>query len=140
MDFTHYHLSTLYDRTSGYCHICGKKLAYHNHGRFGARGAWEVEHSNPRAKGGTDRLSNLFPACIECNGLKGTMTTRAVRAWYGRKRAPLSREKREEARKKNALLGMILGGVFGSIWGPMTLLVGVAVGGHLGSKRNPDQH
>lgn len=36
-------LNAIYDRTSGYCHLCGKKLAFTNYARFGERGAWEIE-------------------------------------------------------------------------------------------------
>src|SRR5436190_15064531 len=33
---------------------------------------FQVEHIVPRAKGGTDRLSNLCLACEKCNKAKGT--------------------------------------------------------------------
>src|SRR6266704_6497870 len=101
-------LRTIYNRTSGKCHLCGKQLALTNYGQFGERGAWEVEHSNARARGGTDRLNNLYAACISCNRSKGTVTTRAARAREGRRRAPLSREKRAEARSENAVLRGLL--------------------------------
>lgn len=39
MAFTSDDLNAIYDRTSGYCHLCGKKLAFTNHGAVGARGA-----------------------------------------------------------------------------------------------------
>lgn len=32
----------------------------------------QVEHIQPRAKGGTDRVSNLCLACEKCNIKKGT--------------------------------------------------------------------
>ena len=83
-------LNTVYDRTSGYCHICGKKLSFCNYGAVGAKAAWEIEHSNPKSRGGTDRLCNLYAACITCNRIKGTVTTRTARAWYGRTCAPPS--------------------------------------------------
>ena len=67
-------LDWVYDRTNGYCRYCGMKLARINYGRPGARGAWEVDHSVPVALGGTDYLRNLWPACIECNRDKGTLT------------------------------------------------------------------
>ena len=66
----------IYDRPSGYCHICGRKLSFQNYGIIDARGAWEVEHSIPWAFGGTDHLNNLYPACISCNRGKGTYSTR----------------------------------------------------------------
>jgi hypothetical protein len=69
-------LNRVYDKTGGYCRFCGKKLAWCNHGVYGARAAWHVEHSIPLSRGGTDHLNNLFPACITCNQEKGTMTGR----------------------------------------------------------------
>ena len=53
-------LRRIYDKTTGRCHICGKRLSLANYGLLGERGAWEVEHSNPRAKGGRDHMNNLF--------------------------------------------------------------------------------
>ena len=50
---------------------CRKKLAFTNYGRYGKKGAWEVDHSNPISKGGTDYFRNLVPACVECNRSKG---------------------------------------------------------------------
>lgn len=49
------------DKTSSRCHICWKKVAWKNYGIVGARMAWEVDHSNPRARGGSDRTSNKQP-------------------------------------------------------------------------------
>lgn len=108
MPYTDEQLSAIYDRTSGYCHICGKKLAFQNYGRPGRKGAWQVEHSNPRVKGGSDRLTNLFAACIDCNLSKATSTTRTARRWYGRNRAPLSRDRRRQAQLRNAIAGGFL--------------------------------
>jgi 5-methylcytosine-specific restriction endonuclease McrA len=56
----------IFERTDGRCHLCSKPLALSNYGRLGRRGSWEVDHSKPRARGGTDRLSNLLPACPAC--------------------------------------------------------------------------
>lgn len=47
-----------WERTCAYCGAQGVPL--------------EVEHIHPRAKGGTDRLSNLTLACQPCNEHKGT--------------------------------------------------------------------
>lgn len=46
MPYSRSQLRRIYDRTSGYCHLCHKKLAFTNYGRYGAKGVWEVEHSN----------------------------------------------------------------------------------------------
>ncbi len=67
-------LAWVYNRTDGCCRYCEKKLSWINYASDGARGAWEVDHSVPVALGGTDYLSNLWPACIYCNRDKGTMT------------------------------------------------------------------
>ena len=73
-------LTYIYDKTRGYCHICGQKVYYSNYIGFTsdphARSAWEVEHSNPRARGGTDYYRNLFPACVFCNRSKGALKKR----------------------------------------------------------------
>jgi 5-methylcytosine-specific restriction endonuclease McrA len=69
-------LSYVFDKNSGYCWHCGKKLAWKNYGLLGKRGAWEVDHSRPLARGGTDYLRNLVSSCIECNRSKGDLTTK----------------------------------------------------------------
>lgn len=74
MGYTNDELNYVYDKTGGYCHYCGKKLAWKNYGQVGERCAWEVDHSVPKVLGGTDYLRNLWPACISCNRSKGTMT------------------------------------------------------------------
>ncbi len=140
MQYDDEQLSRIYDRTSGYCHICGRKLAFTNYAWLGRRGAWEVEHSNPRTKSGSDRLSNLYAACILCNREKAATTTRTARAWYGRKKAPLSRSKRNIAKAQNGVVGGLLGGFVGAIAGPVGILAGVVIRTRLGYRVNPDQH
>jgi len=71
MGYTDEELSYVYDKNNGYCWHCRKKLAFTNYGRYGRKGAWEVDHSNPISKGGTDYFRNLVPACVECNRSKG---------------------------------------------------------------------
>ncbi len=66
-------LAWVFDKTGGYCRYCEKRLSWINYASPGFRGAWEVDHSVPLALGGTDYLSNLWPACMECNRDKGTM-------------------------------------------------------------------
>lgn len=80
MGFIDEELSEIYDKNDGYCRYCDKKLAFTNYGRLGERGAWEVDHSVPRSRGGTDYLRNLVPACVDCNREKGTRTGKAYRA------------------------------------------------------------
>ena len=129
----------IYDRTNGRCHLCGKKLSFQNYARPGEKGAWEIEHSRPRARGGTDYLRNLLPACIRCNRSKRTTTSRTVRGWNGRKRAPLSREKKAEVRKSNAVVGATAGTILGAlIAGPVGSVLGGAIGLAIGHRRDPD--
>lgn len=73
-------LNDVYDKNEGHCEYCGKKLAFSNYGSLGERGAWEIDHSVPRSRDGTDYLRNLVPACIECNRQKGTRMGKSVRA------------------------------------------------------------
>lgn len=114
MGHTDEDLTDIFERTDGRCHLCFVRLAFSNYGRFGERGAWEVEHSNPRANGGTDRLNNLYAACISCNRAKGTRPTRAVRGWRGYGAAPYSTAKRRSVRWGNAFLGALIGYLAGS--------------------------
>lgn len=131
-------LRRIYDRTDGRCHICGKKLRLTNYSLLASSGTWEVEHSQPRARGGTDHANNLYAAHISCNREKGTATTQTARSWYGRTSAPLSRVKRREARQSNAVAGALLGAFVGLLAGPGGALVGAAIGGKIGYDSNPD--
>lgn len=140
MHFTEEDLNDIYDRTSGYCHICQKKLAFKNYGRFGTRGAWEVEHSNPKSCGGTNRLNNLYAACISCNRSKNNSSTRSARSAYGNRKAPLSHTARKKAKVGNAVIGGVLGAISGSIFGPGGAIIGGAIGAKLGHKLNPDRN
>lgn len=140
MVFNEEELNRIYERTSGYCHICHKKLAFKNYGKVGARASWEVEHSNPQAKGGSNHLNNLYPACISCNRSKGASSTASARAKNGKTRAPLSLEKRKNAKAGNALAGGTLGAmVGGAMAGPVGALLGACVGATFGHKQNPDK-
>lgn len=130
MSYSNERLNDIYDKTDGYCHICWKRLCFSNYAKHGRRGAWEVEHSRPKSKGGTDHLNNLFAACIACNRAKGAGSTRSMRARNGRTRAPRSREAQENVRVKNTLAGAAIGGLLA---GP----VGVLVGGLLGNSEDP---
>lgn len=140
MAFNEEELNRIYERTSGYCHICHKKLAFKNYGKVGCRAAWEVEHSNPQAKGGTNRLNNLYPACISCNRSKGASSTASARAKNGKTRAPLSLEKRKKEKAGNAVaggaLGMMLGG---ALAGPVGALVVGCMGAAIGHGQDPDK-
>ncbi|WP_420559750.1 HNH endonuclease [Tepidicaulis sp.] len=128
----------IFARTDGCCHICRKKLARKNYGVVGARGAWEVEHSVPRASGGSDRLNNLYPACISCNRAKGVTSTRGSRRKNGFRCAPLSPAKKEE----NAWIGGVGGALGGRILlaplGPLGIALGAVIGAAIGKMIEPD--
>ncbi len=74
--YTDDELNDMYDKNGGYCWHCGKKFSFTNYGLAGERGTWEVDHSVPLARGGTDHGNNLVPACIECNRSKADLTSR----------------------------------------------------------------
>lgn len=139
MRFTDEELRFIYDRTSGKCHLCHSRRAYCNYGRVGARGAWEVEHSNAQANGGTHRLNNLYAACVPCNRSKGARTTRSVRAANGNSRAPLSTRARQGAKGWNALGGGALGALAGARFGPLGIVAGAAIGALLAYEEDPDR-
>ncbi|HMO63899.1 MAG TPA: HNH endonuclease [Verrucomicrobiota bacterium] len=133
-------LTRIYARTSGYCHLCGSKLSRTNYGKHGARGAWEIEHSLPRIKGGSDHINNLYPACIRCNRSKGSTTTRTARRWHGRTRAPLSPARRVEAKGRSAVVGALTLGLVGrAVLGPWGAVLGGIGGALIGHRANPDR-
>lgn len=96
MAYSNGELDEIFDSTNGRCHLCHGAICRCNYGRIDARGAWEVDHSNARAGGGTNRMTNLKPAHIPCNRWKQAKTTRAARAAFGTTRAPMSKEVLEE--------------------------------------------
>lgn len=140
MLFTKQELNAIYRRSTGYCHLCHKKLSRNNYGAHGARGSWHVEHSKPRSRGGTDHINNLYAACIRCNLEKGDMTTRTSRKWNDKTCAPLSPEKRKQAQFENGFAGAITGGLAGVVVaGPIGAVIGVLTGACIGSSQNPDR-
>lgn len=130
-------LNIIYDKTDGYCHICHKKLSFSNYGSNGSKGSWHVEHSIPRAKGGTDHLNNLYPACIKCNMEKGTAHTKTARGWNGNTRAPYSASKKKTIKSNNTAGGAVIGGIIGSVFGPGGTVIGAAIGGAIGKNNSP---
>ena len=51
----------VFAKTNGMCAYCGGK-------------AQIIEHIIPKSSGGTNRISNLVGACIDCNYIKGKKT------------------------------------------------------------------
>ena len=139
MAFTNEELRSIYDRTTGYCHLCRKKLAFRNYGTCGARQAWEVEHSNAQANGGTHRRNNLYAACIPCNRSKSRRSTRSARAENGYTTAPLSKAARKAEKRWNQLGGAAAGALAGLRFGPIGALIGAAVGAAIGNSVKPDR-
>lgn len=120
------------------CPSAGMDLLQRNYGCDGDRGSWEVEHSVARARGGTDRLNNLYAACISCNRSKQAMTTRAFRARNGVRRAPLSKKRHDVARVSNTISGAVLGTVAAAIFAREIWLLGTILGAALGHEIDPD--
>ena len=58
-------LMETYRKTDGHCAYCGIGLPVE---------AFTVEHMVPTARGGSDDLSNLVPACTRCNTSKRALT------------------------------------------------------------------
>lgn len=132
-------LNDIYDSTMGRCHICWKRLSFANYGVYGARGAWHIEHRVPRARLGSDHPRNLSPGCIPCNLGKGVQSTRTMRARFGTRRTPMSRNRRDRAQVKNILVGAIAGmAVGGMLWGIRGALLCTVAGGYVGSCVNPE--
>ncbi len=48
----------------------GNEMYYHSHGKHSEMG-WEIDHSKPKSKGGTDHLNNLNPLNTKANRSKG---------------------------------------------------------------------
>lgn len=139
MTYNQIKLDAIFGRTDGQCHICRKRLARKNYGDVGLRGAWEVEHSNPRSKGGTDHGNNLYAACIPCNRSKGNSSTRNARSKNGYINAPYSKV----TKSKNACVGA--GAGIGLAWLLVpphikipAMVISAALGGYLGSKSEPE--
>jgi 5-methylcytosine-specific restriction endonuclease McrA len=131
-------LTRIYKKTDGYCHICHEKLSISNYGRSGCNGAWEIEHSKPKSKNGSNHLNNLFPACISCNREKGSKTAKSARAKYGNSRAPYSKEKKDRLKSQNTVTGAIVGGTVGAlVAGPLGIAIGSLLGGNIGKNNSP---
>ena len=130
-------LNAIYDKTNGYCHICHKKIAFSNYGLNGAKGAWHIDHSIPRAKGGSDHLNNLYPACIPCNLYKKDSSNSTIRRVHGNKRAPFSKNKLERIKSENTAKGIVAGASIGLLLGPGGAFIGGLVGGIIGNDTSP---
>ena len=130
-------LRSIFRRTDGRCHLCHRRVTLKHYGFAGKAGAWHVEHSRPRANGGTDHGNNLYAAHIDCNLRKGVKSTRSTRAVHGKQRAPYSAKKKRAVRAENAATGLLGGALTGGvIGGPPGALIGALIGGLIGTERS----
>ena len=127
-------LEQIFEKTNGHCHICSEKVYFSGYGN-----TWEIEHSIPKAKGGTDHLNNLFPAHLSCNRSKGTKHTRTARAEYGNTRAPYHKKKIEDIKNGNTVTGAVIGGLLGAFLGPEGAIIGASIGAAIGRGTSPNK-
>lgn len=52
----------VFDKSNGKCFYCGTEIV--------KTGNWHVDHVIPVSRGGTDEMSNLEAACVDCNTKK----------------------------------------------------------------------
>ncbi len=138
MKFDDETLDRIFSRTDGQCHICRKQLSFSNYGWGGKRGAWEVEHSIPRSKGGKDHLNNLYAACISCNRSKGNASTRSARAKNGYRKAPLSRQQKNQNAWKWGAAGSLAAVFVPPQLRLVTFVTGAVAGALLGRDSEPE--
>lgn len=138
MAFDEKRKNSIFARTDGQCHICRKKLARKNYGQSGTRGAWEVEHSNAKVNGGTDRLNNLYPACISCNRSKGKQSTRIARGQHGNRAAPYSADQKKTNAFGWGAGGALAGHILLSPLGPAGIFLGCIIGAVVGESIEPE--
>lgn len=131
-------LVKVFTKTDGNCHICHGDLNFDFYGNAYGKDSWEIEHSKPRAKGGTDHLNNLFPAHVTCNRKKGVSPNRTIRSKYGTTRAPYSKAKKQSIKIQNTKKGFLIGSGIGlATTGPVGGVVGGTIGGIVANKRSP---
>jgi len=81
-------LARVWAKTGGRCWYCGRELVDQQKHRHEYMENWFVaDHIEPKARGGTDALSNLTPACWVCNSSKGSKTLEEYRNHVAQRRA-----------------------------------------------------
>jgi hypothetical protein len=68
--FTPRQKEIIFGTSNGECFYCYKKLSFGNHaaGKYTIGwGSWQIEHLIGWAAGGSDALSNVTAACVDCN-------------------------------------------------------------------------
>ena len=68
----------IYDKYNGRCAYCGETPT-----------ELTLDHINPEARGGTWKLNNLNPACLDCNQAKSYLTIEAFRQEIFKRSNPL---------------------------------------------------
>lgn len=61
--FSHSIVKEVYTSTGGLCFYCQKQLGPCENRLH----RWEIDHLDPWAKGGSNDIGNLVPACFDCN-------------------------------------------------------------------------
>lgn len=69
----------IFKNSFGKCFYCHKQLCISNHGKYGKRGSWHIDHKLARSNGGGDEIENLIAACIQCNLEKSDSSSRVFR-------------------------------------------------------------
>lgn len=123
MSYSEDELDRIFASTDGRCQLCWSDLVRAEYGS-----QWEVDHSNPRARGGTDMERNLMPSCVSCNRSKQDRSNDVVRRENGHTRAPRSKQERNSRSTAGALLCALVGAAFG----PAGVILGAVTGVVLG--------
>lgn len=106
-------IQAVLSRTDGNCHLCHRAVGPRSYAHVHSPLGWELDHSRPRSRGGSDRLNNLYAAHIRCNRSKGANSTRSARQRHGYTAAPLSTATRRAYQSR----AMIFGAAGGSLVG-----------------------
>lgn len=131
MAYTKDELRRIWKSTDGRCHLTGRRLLLKDYSE-----TWEVDHSRPRAKGGSSHGNNLKPALVSANRSKQATGSRAVRRRNGLTRSPMSPGEQGRKRSSNTAGGALVGATTGAaIAGPPGLVVGGILGALLGASQ-----
>lgn len=80
----------VWQKTNGLCWYCGIELIQCqmvNNRVLRNKNTFSVDHIIPKDKGGSNRLNNLLPCCIECNLCKKAKTLEQYRDYLRWKQA-----------------------------------------------------
>jgi hypothetical protein len=136
--YTNTQLTLIFTKTNGKCHLCYRALTFNSYGDFSSSGCWEVDHSLPKAQGGTDHMNNLYAACISCNRSKQDGSSKDVRSNNGFNRPPRSQSNYQSRKKGNQVAGGIIGGAIGALLGPIGAGIGSALGAWIACSATED--